>query len=298
MTPNKSLRFVIPSLFFVAFGCTKASDPVTREVPSALSNSAPAEPKTMVPGYAHTAERSRYVPGGTVTRISDQGYAKVIGSNGVFAVDEINGSAAAVPNASATANPRPPYPGTVQDHHAAALKYFLALDLPADQIGPIQVLTEMRGGHAVTDPRPADTFIGYTSIITRKISGVPVDDSFATVSFDVDGNVVEEHVYWPELPSAILQEVEAFASLQASPSQLVAFRQKLDGVARGYGSGESAVVIHHRRWTERGAAYCKATYDARPVSARREAPRHFNVDGSEEIFIRQYPTVPASLRSL
>jgi hypothetical protein len=269
----------------VTAGCANGIQPDEgRRVSGKLS----ADP---ISGYKHSFDKSLVKLGSISSRISDQGFSKVIGSDGVFAVDEINGFAESVPNPEAIAR-RPPYPGTAADHHARTAQYFLIAGLPSDQIGVIQVHTAMRGGQSVTGQRTPDQFLGYYSIIGRQILGVPVSESFAWARFNVDGDVVEEAVFWPELPGQLKTDVQSFLDVTANVDRSDALKANIEKGAPGHGKAPGRIVIHHQNATDRAAPFSRVLYDV-TLPGERQRTRRFDMSGAE-VVLRSRPLIPAS----
>jgi hypothetical protein len=115
-------------------------------------------------------------------------------------------------------------------------------------------------------------FVGYTSAITRQVGGYKVMESDAEARINANGEVVAEHVYWPELPSRVLTEAQAFDAMLSDPVRGPAYRARLPTAD---GAGE--VVIHHSSALEASSFVVTACYDAK-VGGRAH---HFDVNGSE-----------------
>ena len=281
---------VLVAVVVACLGCDGAR-PQDSRVGTALT----AAPN--IPGFSHTFEHSRFKPGGAPSAISDMGFSKLVGTNGVFSVDEVNGWVLATPNGGAPSTLRPPYPGTAADHDARVLGYFLASGIPKDQIAGIQVHTLMQTSMSLVDNKKApDTLLGYYSILNRAINGVPVADSTAWARFNADDEVVEESVFWPELPASVLDRVSAVTAAFGDSARLGAIQQKIEAGAKGYGSVPGRIVIHHADSTYRGTPFAVVTYDVFPGHDRL-AVGHFDETGQRITLAHETQPAPVALRS-
>lgn len=97
---------------------------------------------------------------------------------------------------------------------------------------------------------------------------MPVVDSFAWATFNRNGEVAYEQVWWPELRPGLVAEARAFqAALRVAD-----FRNSLTG-----SDGDGQLAIHHatptgERW------YSTVSFD---VPRKGAEPKHFGVDGKE-----------------
>jgi hypothetical protein len=215
-------------------------------------------------GYGHTFAHSLFKPGDPLSQISDLGFSKIVGTNGVFATDETNGWVLATPNGGAPSTQRPPYSGDADDHNSKVLAYFLSAGIPQDQIGGVNVHTMMQGGINATGERTADRLLGYYSLLTREINGILVAESTAWARFNVDNDLVEESVFWPELPATVVDQATAMSTQVADVSQLGSLQQTIEASYPGYGTATGHVVIHHADSTYHGASFVVVTYDSTP----------------------------------
>jgi hypothetical protein len=272
------IRNVIFSAIAFVVGCAAPSDDQRTIVSSTLV----AVPVGTVSGYGHTFERSLFKPGGSVSSISHMGFAKFVGSDGVFATDEVNGWVLATPNAGSPLTTRPPFSVNADDHNAKVLAYFLGAGIPKDQIRNVDVHAEMHGGMSATGVRTKDQLVGFCSILNRAINGFLVAESTAYATFNVDGDVVEESVYWPELPGYVVADAAALATMSADPKQQSAFLQKVEAAYQGYGRPDGQIVIHHGDSTYHGAQFAVATYDTLPPRGGQPV-LHFDGSGQRVV---------------
>jgi hypothetical protein len=277
-TTMKKTRMLVGVMGLATLGsaCVNRADD-TVKTSSALTASPAVTATPPVPGYSHAFERSLFKPGGTLTTASEMGITKIIGSNGVFATDQVNGWVLATPNAGAPSTTRPPLPGAASDHNAKVLAYFVAAGIPQDQIGSVSTHTLMRGGASAAGVRDPDQFEGFYSILNRAINGVVVSESTAWARFNTDGEVVEESVYWPPLPASVVQDATALAAKVADPAFTSVLTQ-IEAHDPGYGIVDGQVVIHHNDATSHAAPYAVATYDSLPSRGGRGI-KHFDGSG-------------------
>ena len=244
--------------------------------PAPLQPTGPTALGEGFPGYHHTFDRSRFAASLTkeLTAFRENGFEKIAGEQGVFAVDALNGWALAVPNAGAEITKRPPFPGNADDHNQHAREYFRAAGIPDDQVSGVHVNTLMQGGAGGDGARVPDRFLGYYSVLERSIQGVPVVDSQAWVRFNVDGDVVEESIYWPALPASLADDIARFTTTAADHH----YRAKLKAaVALDVPSGKLA--IHHASSTDHRAFTALVTFDVNPVEHRKARMHHFDSTG-------------------
>lgn len=136
------------------------------------------------------------------------------------------------------------------------------------------------------DAGPQRTFIGYNTIIHRKVGGFVVAGSYAWARFNRDDDVVAEEVYFPELPARVTQEAGALKAILDEPAAKAALFAKIpaDLVKEQY-----EVVIHHSgHYAE--SWECYASLDFRPMTSSAE--RRFDGEGREVGIPPQPPEVP------
>jgi hypothetical protein len=248
------------------------------------------------PGYQHSLERSRFVPGpqgAELRRFQEHGFAKVMGPAGTFATDLRNGLVIAVQAGGANkGEARVEAPAYVMDpvkHNEQVVAYFVAAGVPRDQIGGVHANTYLSSSGSMKDERPAPVKVdGYASILERKIEKYWVVDSVAWARMDEQGRVVSEWVYWPAIPAKVLADARRLEEL-VSPGRTEYLARLPAGLPAG------RVVILHSSATEEGPFEVYVSYD---VLERREySPplidksrgdsrvvsviRHFDVDGAE-----------------
>ena len=243
-------------------------------------------------GYQHGLDRSRFDIGASRRSIDERGFLKFVGANGTFAVDAVNGAAAAIPNASrvAAAEEAQPTPLTPERHNEQVLAYFLSAGIPREQVAGIDALTLLAARGETRSPQsPQPMVIGYQSAVKRHVEGVTVADSVAWARVNERSEVLSEGLYWPAIPSGAIAEAKRFQQQLADTNSRQAF---LTALPAGLPLGE--VVIHHSPATAREAMQAVATYDVvAPVYAPGQSSaggsqlpvswvaRHFDVAGRE-----------------
>jgi hypothetical protein len=253
------------------------------------------------PGYQHSSERSRFMNGAQEAqkrRIEEHGFSKVIGPDGVFAVDLRNGLAVAVQSGGANkddarAETAEPSASNVMDpdkHNEQVFNYLVSAGIPKDQIGGVHANTYLSASGSGNEERPTVVKVdGYASILERKIGNYPVVDSVAWARMDGEGKVLSEWVYWPAIPSKALEDARRLEE-QVAPG-------KTDFVARlPAGLPRGKVVIRHSSGVADGQFEAYASYDVLertesllPAQDKNQAParvtsvivRHFDVRGEE-----------------
>jgi hypothetical protein len=281
-----TVAFLSMEMLVLSAGCDGGSKPAEDvTVVAAVTGSAASQPNAAVApqivGYQHTFANSLFKPGANQTATSDSGFEKLAGTDGVFAVDSVNGAVLAIPNSGAPEALRPRFPGSGDDHNAKVKQYFLQAGLPADQIGSVETHAMMQGGRSATGVQAPDTLVAYYSVISRVIKGVPVSESVAWARFNADGDVVEESVYWPPLPSSVVTDAQNVqAALDASASG-GAMLQTIESNHSGFGNMKGRIVIHHGLSAYRGPAFAAVTYDSQGGASRRRTTRHFDQNGRD-----------------
>jgi hypothetical protein len=136
----------------------------------------------------------------------------------------------------------------------------------------------MHQGGAMGDPA-ADIPVpdGYTSVISRDIDDIPVAESFAWASFNANGEVIEESVYWPTIPGSIVQEAKAFRDFVADPSTGPAFLSHMSAA-----DVPGKVFIHHGAGDPWSPDETAVSYDVlRATGAGSAQTHHFDRQGVE-----------------
>jgi hypothetical protein len=212
------------------------------------------------PGYSHTVGVSRFRIGASRREMSEAGWYKVVGNEGVFATDPYTGAVRANPNGDAPAAHAAALTSNPDEHNARVLTYFRGAGLPMDQVGGAHVTTIMKvDGPADTVGHQRPTFVAYTTIVERTIDGIRVPDSFAWARFNARDEVVAEGVYWPAIPAAAIADAHALRDQLTDPARGAAYRTQLavpDASAKG-----GMVTIRHSGATSRSAFEAFAGYD-------------------------------------
>lgn len=252
-------------------------------------------------GYRHELTRSKFRPGTALESRLDQGFQKVIGMDGVFAVRERTGWAAAVPNGGAPSTRRPRYPGVASDHNARVLSYFKVAGLPEEQIGGVHVHTLMEGSGLTASARPTDKLVAYYSLLERVVDGVPVADSFAWARFNADDEIVEEELYWPDLPSALHSQISEFKQKLADPQQAAALDEAIARSQPGLGNTEKALVVFHTNAVSSLPPSAGVAVNVLPVTTRggksgRRPTLQFDITGARVAQEQETSQMPAIRR--
>jgi hypothetical protein len=249
-------------------------------------------------GYQHNMERSRFVTGSQAAdtrRLDENGFSKVVGPKGVFAVDLRNGMAMAVRSGGANkdeprADDAVSFSMDPDKHNEQVVDYFVTAGIPRDQVGGVHANTYLSASGTASDGRPPVVKVdGYASIVERRIENFAVVDSVAWARMDEQGGVVSERVYWPAIPAQVLRDAKRLEEQTTSGKTEFLPRLSAD-------LPPGKVVIRHSSATEEGPFEVYASYDVlerkkyiQPARDRdqAEAPvvsvtvRHFGVDGTE-----------------
>lgn len=258
--------------------CTAAPpEPEKVETSTVRLTSTSASTTPGISGYAHKLAKSLFDPGAGARQASDQGFDKIVGSYGVFAVDQSNGSASASRSSTGV---QIKYQGTAAQHNAAVRSYFIGAGMPESEIGNVTTHTVVRGTGNTTDAlsgtQAPPEIVAYTTSIGRTVAGYPIVESIAWAELDGNGKVVAETVYWPDLPGPALAEATAFSAMLGDPTRAAAFSAQIPS-----GVDPGQVAIHHSTLTERGTFETRVTYDAMTTNKHGGYLRHFDRSGSE-----------------
>lgn len=241
-------------------------------------------------GYQHGVDRSRFIVGANRRTVSEYGFAKVVGSEGAFAVDVKNGAVIALPNASSPEQRKPVwYTGSADEHNRQVFAYFVACGIPKEQIASVSATTFLSAsnGEASADGR-SPKIAGWQSILQRRVGEIEVVDSVVWARMNDQGRVLSEWVFWPALPSNAITEAGQLRSKLAAESERATF---LASLPSGLPSGK--VVIRHSSAVSSEPFEAFASYDVlQPLDVssasqgESAAPgisvvRHFDINGKE-----------------
>jgi len=276
--PIRLLLGVLP-VSLGLFGCGSVPEPTSQRASAAES---PGE----TAGYVHRFTGSRFAIGGSTVKKTEFGMEKEVGPWGVFARILDTDMTEAIPNADAPTRSKPPLAGGASAQTSAVRAYFLGDGLPAGQLLDASAMAEMSAaGAGNTNPDPSAASLDrYYAMLHRQVGGIPVVDSFAWASIDVDGDVVSESVYWPTLPSSVSTSASDFKAHLADPKWNAAFLARLPGQGR--------LVIHHTSGVWHGTFHAAAAYDVPSPGGMRTL--HFDERGVAFLLPEEVPTPGAS----
>lgn len=279
----KILR-AVPLLAVTLTACVSSAPPEWR-----TQGTIPA-PAGGAAGYQHGPEHTQVVLGDHRKTVARYGYLKAVGDKGTLATNIATGStfAAAAPGSSGVH--LPPFGTGYEDHDKFVKDYFVKLGLPAEQVASVRAMTMLEAqGPSPEVEKTIPRITAYYSALQRTVEGVPVADSFAWARVNSRGEVVQEGVYWPAIPSEVVKQVHQFRELMADPQRLQAFKSHL-----GAPGGEGAVVIRHSSAALNESFESFASYDvsmhvpASPSGQKTPTPgatvtvvRHFDLNGTE-----------------
>lgn len=270
------LAFILAASAAVA-SCAAADDAArnssTEQASASEAAAGPVAPGPVRAGYVHALERSKFPIGGKALSRAELGMQKSVGDQGVFATLP-TGLTLGMPNADAAARQKPPYPGGADAQNKAVRAYFVGAGLPADQISEVVPFAAMHSEGAVADGLKgamANARLGYYfSVLRRQVDGIPVADSLAWARLNVDGEVVIESVYWPDIPEAMITQAREAQARLADPATHRALMAKVPGATEG------SLVIHHTPGFYQGAFEAVATYD---IAGDGGKVHHFDITG-------------------
>lgn len=285
-------KFAIGAVGLMVIGCSQSPaelEPTTRQ--QAVGAAADR------PGYVHDVSRSRF-RFGAAPAVRAVGLAtRYEGSEGA-AQREANSAFAAYPNAGAPSTLDVPYKGTADQHSSAVLSYLVGLGLPKDQVLSFGVGTMLESsGAGALDPQAPSTnttFLAYTTSLRRAIDGIRVAESFAAVQMNNRGEVVVESVYWPAVPTSVVDAAKAFGSKLSDSVEGPKLRGWVDAAGADAAHGE--VVIHHAPPFGGRSGEMVVSFDANGASDVAGGARHFDVQGHEFRLAHELVTDTGSAR--
>jgi hypothetical protein len=218
----------------------------------------------------------------------------VVGSDGVWAANPITGNVRAILNADSPINQVAPLTMDPDRNNTRVVSYFVEAGLPSDQIASAHVLASMQssGGPSTNLEDSADPqFLGYTSVLVRAVSGINLPDSFAAARFDADDEVTMEWIYWPPIPTAVIDAARSLRATLDDPNSRGAFLTSTAVVGIDELPGE--VTIRHSDFDdEHFQAF--ASYDVQVPAGKlgriRGTTLNFGTDGKAIVHPNRRPT--------
>jgi hypothetical protein len=259
------------SLLVGLAGCSTSPEPESRALGISLGSALTAEGA----GFVHIANNSKFRIGANPTPKLEFGMSKLVGSEGVFGTIPETGWVLAIPNGRAPSTLADPLTRSPDLHNQRVRDYFVAAGLPAAQVGAVTAHGSVKGGGTGDPTVQNGDFAGYTSVITRVVGGVPVPDSFAWARFNVNGDVVEEQVYWPTIPANVVQDAKTLSAIVSDRAQFAVFAKNLPPNMQN-----GQVVIRHSPGNDRAAFEAVAAYDMVQLGEMGSV-HHFDTTGIE-----------------
>ncbi|KVZ43005.1 hypothetical protein [Burkholderia ubonensis] len=240
---------------------------------------APTEPASKPPkvavgpegmGYEHTIGRSRFNVGAGARREVEGPYERVVGDKGAFLVDTVTGATLAVPTRAYPVIPKGaavidyprPLTENPEEHTALVRTYLVGAGVPAAQVSGTHVTTTMAGGGPVKrGVQPSRSrLLWYTTHLDRSVAGIPVEGSVAFAALDSDRQVITEGVYWPGIPSDVVQKAREFKQRLTSEREKTAFLARVRAARADVKETQGEVKIVHTSAGYHGGFEAKAVY--------------------------------------
>ena len=268
----------------------ESSKPSLQEVIATKSSGAVpvAGSSGAIAGFVLSAGASKFCLGAGTTMDLGGTMQRLVGAEGVIGTTS-NGATFSVPNADAPGLSVPAFSTDPMVHNEHVLEYFLGAGLPSVQVGDVHATTVVTSGGSAKDwASQVSTFVAHNTVIDRKVQGIRIAGSYAWARFNKNDEVVEEQVFWPTLPGALLDTALALAATMSSPSLMAKYIAALPSEVQNL---ESEVVIHH---TPSVIATVSgfASVDFKERSAQAE--RSFDASGRELRITDFWPQVPLS----
>jgi hypothetical protein len=240
------------------------------------STSSPTNPGA---GFAHKVGLSRFSVGAGSMEKDEFGMHKFVGAQGVFATLP-TGKSLSLANADAIVRQHAaPLPGGATAHNQAVRDYFVGAGLPGNQIASVDIMPAMTQMFDVASQKLSPPKLEYyVSMIQRQVAGLPVADSYAWARINQDGAVVEESVYWPEIPATAVADAQAFAAKLADSTSQQAYITALPTSKPGQ------LIIHHTSGEWTASFVAAAVYDVPDDNVDFGATVHYDSSGNKLVF--------------
>lgn len=298
------LRMASIGLFLVLGACTSAQLATTATEP-------PSRPPTVGPegvGYEHTIGHSRFNVGAGARREVEGPYERVVGDKGAFLVDTITGATLAVPTRAFPAIPKGaaaidyprPLTENPEEHTAVVRAYLVGAGIPAAQVSGTHVTTTMTGGGPVKDGVQAarSRLLWYSTHLERSVAGIPVEGSIAFAALDSERHVITEGVYWPGIPSDVVQKARDFRQRLESENERTAFLARVRAARADVRETRGEVTIVHTSAGYHGTFEAKAVYTVvvrSPNGGKAQIVR-FDETGAVVVMADERPTATDSVK--
>ena len=277
-------------VFTGGLGCSEAPAELTSEVGPA-SHRATRQAAAPIPGYIHSLAVSKFRIGQSpAIEVDSPTFRRWRGSLGAFAVDQSNGLAMGVLDATSSTGP---YVLDTPTHEQMVQSYFISAGLPANQVGPVLTTYMVGGGGAMAATSSTGSQLtGLTSTVSRVVNGIRIMDSWAAARIKTTGDVDWESVFWPPIDGDLVAGALAFATSMADPVAHSAFMSALPGSVRS----ERGVVIDHTRPGQHYAPVCYVSFDVFIGPDTSSGERHFDASGTEFKLPQEIETQSATPR--
>jgi hypothetical protein len=260
------------------FGCNMVQGEESLRVEQQAPSVASSGDRAVINGYQHSSERSRFHLGSHIATRDENGWHRVIGTEGTFATRPRSGCTRAIADADSAALAAPPLTTDAVKHNDFTRAYFVAVGVPAAQIDTVGVYTHMlSGAESPTGMRTPARFVAYTSAMSRAIDGIPVIGSVAWARFTKNGETVDEGICWPDVPAAVVEEAKVLRDNLSHPVFSASLRSKLPTKNK-----EGRVVILHPSGASTEVPIFQISYDVTERDGRGvPVERHFDQNGRE-----------------
>jgi ribosomal protein L14 len=297
------LRMASIGLFLFLGACTTVN-------PVPATNEPPGRP-TVGPegaGYEHKVGQSRFNVGADARREVEGPYARVVGNRGAIMVDNITGATLAVPTRAFPAIPKgapiidPPRPLTEnpEEHTAIVRAYLIGAGVPAAQVSGTHVTTTMAGGGPVKEGvQPARSrLLSYSTHLERSVAGIPVEGSFAFAALDSERQVITEGVYWPGIPSDVVQKARELRQRLESENGRASFLARVRAARPEMRETQGEVKIVHTSAGHHGKFEAKAVYTVvvRSPNGGKAQIIRFDETGAVVVMADERPTGTDSVK--
>jgi hypothetical protein len=251
--------------------------------------------------YRHKIQSSRFNVGAGGRSELDARYERIVGDKGAFLVDQRTGASLAVRNAPRAGGFPQPLTQDAAEHSARVREYLLAAGIPADEVSGTHVTTTMAGGGPTSGGvQPSRSkLLWYTTHLERSLGGIPVETSFAYAALDSAGESISEGVYWPAIPTAVVEGARALNAKLASADERSAFLASVRAVRSDVADGSGEVKIVHSSAGHDGPFEAKAVYEVvvRSPNGGKAQLMWFDDAGAQVVLADQRPSGKDSPKS-
>jgi hypothetical protein len=154
----------------------------------------------------------------------------------------------------------------------------------------------MAGGGPLKDgPQPSRSrLLWYSSHLERSVGGIPVEGSFAFAALDSAREVISEGVFWPGIPSDVVEKARALKRQLDSENERGAYLARVRAAYPDVGDVRGEVKIVHTSAGHHGPFETRAVYTVAVAVRGRDGGKfrilRFDETGALVVLADERPT--------